>query len=123
MDFFRRLKAAGARIVYAPRAVVKEDVPPERATLAYRLRLEYRIAASPLAAKVRKKKAHRHFRGVKYFWRDCGPKRISSGVLYLAGSGLAGKLNMDRTVIACLRLAYGFGQFSRTVGIKYYIYR
>lgn len=122
-DFFRRLKAAGNRIVYAPRAVVKEFVPPDRATLSYRLRLEYRIAASPLAVKARKKKPGRYFRQLKNFWRDCGPRRVSSGLACLAGSALTGRLNMDRVVTACLRLASGAGQFSRAIGIRYRIYR
>ncbi len=54
--FFKALKAAGNRIVYAPRARVGETVPPERATLWYRLCLEYRIANSPLPKRAKQKR-------------------------------------------------------------------
>lgn len=121
--FFRALHAAGARIVYAPRAVVTETVPPERANLWYRLRLEYRIALSPLAAKIKKKGTRKIHRRLKYAWRDSGPAKITSGAGLFLGGLLRGKLNMDRTAVAGMRIAYGAGQLARTLRIKYHIYR
>lgn len=50
--FFRKLRAAGHRIVYAERAVVWEDVPLSRTNLAYLWRRSYRDGAKRLAAKL-----------------------------------------------------------------------
>jgi succinoglycan biosynthesis protein ExoM len=121
--FFRALYQAGNRIVYAPQAIVTETVPPERANLWYRLRVEYRIAINPLSAKFKKKNTRKIHRRVKYAWRDSGPQKIASGIGYFARSMLSGKLNMDRTVVACLRIAYGAGQSARVLRLKYHIYR
>ncbi len=57
--FFRSLKAAGSRIVWAPRARVGEAIPPERATFWYRLKVEYRIGNNPLPPPVDPKKRKR----------------------------------------------------------------
>lgn len=121
--FFRALHAAGNRIVYAPQAVVTETVPSDRATLWYRMKLEYRIALSPLAAKTRTTGTREIHRRIKYAWRDGGPAKITSGIGYLAGSLFSGKLTMDRTAVACIRMAYGAGQLARTFRLKYHIYR
>lgn len=43
-DFARQAICHGARIVYSAKPVVWEDVPPERVTLGYRLRIAYRFA-------------------------------------------------------------------------------
>jgi glycosyltransferase involved in cell wall biosynthesis len=50
--FFRKLRAAGHRIVYAERAVVWEDVPLSRASLAYVWRRAYADGSKRLAAKL-----------------------------------------------------------------------
>jgi glycosyltransferase involved in cell wall biosynthesis len=118
--FFQTLHAGGARIVYAPGAVVRESVPPERATLGYRMRLEYRIAISPLKAKARPAKVTAP-RRLRRLWRDSGVGKLASGIGCVAGS--AATLNADRAVVGCLRLAYGAGQFARTLGLSYHIYR
>jgi succinoglycan biosynthesis protein ExoM len=121
--FFRRLHAAGNRIVFAPAAVVVETVPPERANLWYRLRVEYRVGINPLSAKKKKKNTKKIFRRIKYMWRDSGPQKITFGLWYLAISCLSGKPTMDKTVVALLRMAFGAGQCARFLGLKYYIYR
>ena len=120
--FFRALHAAGNRIVYAPRARVTELVPPERATLWYRLCLEYRIANNrlPERALPRKRKLWRRMR---QRWRASGLARIFSGIGYFVRSGLTGQLNMDRTVVASLRIASGLGRSARALGLKYHPYR
>jgi glycosyltransferase involved in cell wall biosynthesis len=117
--FFQALRAAGSRIVYAPSAIVRESVPAERATLWYRMRLEYRIAISPLKAKARPPKGTA--RRLRRFWRDSGVGKFGSGIGCLLRS--AASLDADRAVVGCLRLAYGAGQFARTLGLSYHIYR
>ncbi|HYN38503.1 MAG TPA: hypothetical protein VES39_04540, partial [Rhodospirillales bacterium] len=118
--FFQALHAAGSRIVYAPSAIVRESVPPDRATLWYRMRLEYRIAISPLKAKARPPKATAP-RRLRRLWRDSGLGKLGSGIGCLARS--AASLDADRAVVGCLRIAYGAGQFARTLGLSYHIYR
>jgi glycosyltransferase involved in cell wall biosynthesis len=118
--FFQALHAAGSRIVYAPRAIVRESVPAERATLWYRMRLEYRIAISPLKAKARASKGMAP-RRLRRLWRDSGMGKLASGIGCLVRSGA--RLDADRAVVGCLRLAYGAGQFARTLGLSYHIYR
>lgn len=120
--FFKALKAAGNRIVYAPRARVGETVPSERATLWYRLRLEYRIANSPLPKRVKQKNRTIIGRVVRG-WRESGGAKIASGIGCLCRSILAGKPSMDRTVVAGLRIAYGIGQTARVLGLTYQPYR
>jgi glycosyltransferase involved in cell wall biosynthesis len=118
--FFQALHAGGARIVYAPGAVVRESVPPERATLGYRMRLEYRIAISPLKAKARPWKGTAP-RRLRRLWRDSGLGKLASGVACLARAAV--RLDADGAAVGCLRLAYGAGQFARTLGLRYHIYR
>jgi glycosyltransferase involved in cell wall biosynthesis len=55
--FFRALRRAGARLVYAERARVQEIVPPERATLRYLARVQYRQGHKPLPMKLLAQKA------------------------------------------------------------------
>jgi len=120
--FFRALHAKGVRIVYAADARVTEVVPPERATLWYRLCLEYRIANNrvPAHQAPRKRKLRRRLR---QSWHEGGLSKISSGIGYFMGSLVSGKLTMDRTVVAGLRIACGLGQSARSVGLKYHPYR
>lgn len=120
--FFKALKAAGNRIVYAPRARVGETVPRERATLWYRLRLEYRIANSPLPRRPKAKKRTLVGKVVRG-WRESGGAKIASGIGHLCGSVLSGKPSMERTVVAGLRVAYGIGQAARALGLTYHPYR
>lgn len=121
--FFRALRASGARIVYAPRAVVTETVLPERATLWYRLRLEYRIGISPLSANIKKSKTKKPLRRLRYALRDSGPGKMMWGLAGLPLAVLAGRTRMDRTTVCLLRIAFGAGQCARRLGLTYYIYR
>lgn len=123
--FFGGLKAAGNRIVYAPRARVVERVPPERATIGYLMRVEFRIGNSPLSVPVEKKRAkkRRLRRCARLLWADSGLRKIISATGYFTGSLLSGKLTMDRTAVASLRMAHGLGQCARALGLRYYHYR
>jgi succinoglycan biosynthesis protein ExoM len=46
IDFFYRLRDAGGRIGFAPRALIHEPVPPDRACLGYLLRRNFRQGQS-----------------------------------------------------------------------------
>lgn len=121
--FFRTLKAAGARIVFASQARVTEKVPAERATLRYLLKREYRIGNNrlpPREVKRRKRKIHRR---IRQLWRGSGIQKIVQGVGGLAAATITGRLNADAAVVAALRCAYGLGQCARAVGLSYRPYR
>lgn len=118
--FFRALKAAGNRIVYAPKAVVREVVPKERATLLYRLELEYRVANNRLPP--HRNKQRKLFKKLRHTWRESGFPKICSGLGLLGYSTLTFKIDMDRLVVCSLRVAYGLGQLTRLIGIRYHPY-
>jgi glycosyltransferase involved in cell wall biosynthesis len=56
--FFRTLKHAGSRIVFAANARVCEKIPEERATLRYLMRLEYRLGNLTLRNKIQTTRAN-----------------------------------------------------------------
>lgn len=121
-QFFRTLVAEGCRIVYAPRARVRETVPAERATVWYRLKLEFRIGYTRAAQGERRKK-RKPVRWLRARWYDSGPEKIASGLGLLMRNGLAGRLGKDRALVGGMRIAYGLGQFAHAVGIDYAPYR
>lgn len=120
--FFRTLVAEGCRIVYAPRARVSETVPAERATVWYRLKLEFRIGYTRAAQGARRKK-RKPIRWLRARWYDSGPEKITSGLGFLIRNGLAGRLGKDSALVGGMRIAYGLGQFTYAVGIDYAPYR
>ncbi len=122
--FFRKLKAAGYRIVYAERAVVHEDVPLARARLGYLWRRSYRDGAKRLAAKLWAK-------GV-----EAGPGWRVRGRLALRAAAQAAKAGAwllaqgirrpgDRALLAhgLIELANGFGTMAACAGFAYEHYR
>lgn len=121
-QFFRTLVAEGYRIVYAPRARVRETVPAERATVWYRLKLEFRIGYTRAAQGNRRKK-RKPIRWLRARWYDSGPEKISSGLGLLIRNGLTGRLDKDGALVGGMRIAYGLGQFAHAVGIDYTPYR
>lgn len=121
--FFRTLKAAGARIVFASRARVTEKVPADRATLWYRLKLEYRIGNNRLPSRNTKRKKRKIHRRIRQLWRDSGLQKISQGVGTVTGGALSGRMTTDLAVVSALRCAYGLGQCARAMGISYRPYQ
>lgn len=121
-QFFRTMVAEGCRIVYAPRARVHETVPAERATVWYRLKLEFRIGYTRAAQGARRKK-RKPMRWLRARWHDSGPEKIASGLGLLIRNGLAGRLDKDMALVGGMRIAYGLGQFAHAVGIDYAPYR
>ena len=124
--FFRALARGGARIVYAARARVVEIVPPERATLRYLLRVEYRQGQKKLPIKLlfheppagagerARLRAKTALRGVA---------ALASGVWWIARSVLAGARRPRRFAIGVLRLANGTGMLASVFGARYEHYR
>lgn len=121
--FFRTLKAAGARIVFASRARVTETVPGSRATLWYRLKLEYRIGNNRLPSRDTERRKRKIHRRIRQLWRDSGLQKISQGTGELAVTALTGRLTTDAAVVCALRCAYGLGQCVKAFGISYRPYR
>jgi glycosyltransferase involved in cell wall biosynthesis len=121
--FFRTLKAAGARIVFAARARVTETVPAKRATLWYRLKLEYRIGNNRLPSRDTERKKRKIHRRIRQLWRDSGLQKISQGAGQVVARALTGRLTTDAAVVCALRCAYGLGQCVKAVGISYRPYR
>jgi glycosyltransferase involved in cell wall biosynthesis len=120
--FFRTLAAAGSRIVYAPRARVRETVPAERATAWYRLKLEFRIGYTRAAQREERKK-RKPIRWLRQRWHDSGPEKVASGFGLLLRNGVSGRLDKDQALVGGMRIAYGLGQFAHAVGITYTPYR
>jgi glycosyltransferase involved in cell wall biosynthesis len=121
--FFRTLKAAGARIVFAARARVTETVPAKRATLWYRLELEYRIGNNRLPSRDTEGKKRKLHRRIRQLWRDSGLQKISQGAGQAVASAATGRLTTDFAVVCALRCAYGLGQCVKAFGISYRPYR
>ena len=120
--FFRTLAAEGSRIVYAPRARVRETVPAERATAWYRLKLEFRIGYTRAAQREERKK-RKPIRWLRRRWYDSGPEKIASGFGFLIRNGVSGRLDKDKALVGGMRIAYGLGQFAHAIGIDYAPYR
>jgi glycosyltransferase involved in cell wall biosynthesis len=123
--FFRTLRRAGARLVYAARARVDEIVPPERARLAYLARLQYRQGHKPLGLKLLSSRC------------DAGPVarlrlrgRIALrglGTLFEAGArsavvALAGR-GREALTLELLRACRGAGLVASAAGGSYEPYR
>ena len=120
--FFRTLAAEGSRIVYAPRALVRETVPAGRATAWYRLKLEFRIGYTRAAQREERKK-RKPIRWLRRRWYDSGPEKIASGFGFLIRNGVSGRLDKDKALVGGMRIAYGLGQFAHAIGIDYAPYR
>lgn len=122
--FFRSLRAAGCRIVYAERAVVREDVPPARATLGYLCRRSYRNGSKRLAAKLI---ASGPASGSA--WRLRGRLALRAGAqagragLWLLVQGARGRMNRIRLAHGLVELAKSLGTIAACCGLRYEHYR
>ncbi|MGY1840829.1 MULTISPECIES: glycosyltransferase family 2 protein [unclassified Modestobacter] len=116
--FFRQAVHAGARIFWEPTAVVREPVPPERLSVRYLLRREYRKGGT-LGLLDRSRPG----------WPPGRPfRRALSGVFWgLTGGGaaLVGALTGSRAscVSGLMRAARAAGMFAGLRGRTYDLYR
>jgi len=124
--FFRLLKQAGYRIVFSTQAKVWETIPPERATLGYLLRSEYRGANLKLLNKLQVRKADAgklQTAGMvlKIFGR--GFYEIALGSFDVVRSSLRNRLRMDGIAMGTMRIANGCGMLTSIIGLRYEHYR
>lgn len=122
--FFRSLRAAGCRIVYAERAVVTEDVPSTRANLSYLWHRSYRDGSKRLAAKLWMRPA-----GSVRPWRVRGRLALRAAaqgggaVLWLAARGIAGPRDPGTLAHGAVELAHACGTLAACAGFAYEHYR
>jgi succinoglycan biosynthesis protein ExoM len=124
--FFRQMKLAGCRIVYAADARVREIVPPERATFGYLWRVHYKQGCNKVPRKLRLEKEGagpgRLVRMVaKRIPREAA--EIGGGALTVARSLLAGHTDIGRLSTGLLRIAKGLGGLAGLLGIRFAHYR
>lgn len=122
--FFRALRAAGNRIVYAERAVVNEDVPLTRTTLGYLCRRSYRDGSKRLAAKLMAKApgggATLRVRGrlaLRAF------AQALAAALWLLGRAVGARLDRITFAHGLAELANAFGTLAACAGFAYEHYR
>jgi succinoglycan biosynthesis protein ExoM len=124
--FFRQMRLAGCRIVYAAGARVREAVPPQRATLRYLWRVHYKQGCNKVPRKLRleaKGAGPSRFgrTAVKRIPRECA--EIGGGVLAVARSVVTGRADMGRLSGGLLRIAKGLGGLAGLVGMRFAHYR
>ena len=128
--FFRLLKRAGSRIIFAANARVCEKVPKERATLRYLMRLEYRLGNLTLHTKIQTTKANAGRLKItrirlRTFGRGVGA--LGSGAFEVVREAARSLLTMrPRTAgiaMGILEMARGSGLLASVVGHRYEHYR
>jgi glycosyltransferase involved in cell wall biosynthesis len=124
--FFRQMKLAGCKIVYAADARVREIVPPDRARLGYLWRAQYKQGCNKMPRKLRLEKTGggrwRRARMVaKRIPRECA--EIGGGTLWVARSLLTGHADMGRLSGGVLRVAKGLGGLAGLFGARFAHYR
>lgn len=124
--FFRQMKVAGCKIVYAAGARVREIVPAERATFGYLWRAHYKQGCNKVPRKLRLEKGNvgswRLVRVVaKRLPRECG--EIGGGALAVVRSLVTGHADMSRLSRGLLRIAKGLGGLAGLFGVRFAHYR
>jgi succinoglycan biosynthesis protein ExoM len=123
--FFRQMKLAGCKIVYAEGARVREIVPPERATFAYLWRAHYKQGCNKVPRKLRLQKNGGVWRPmrlvVKRIPRELA--EIGGGAWATARPLLAGHADMAHLSTGLLRIAKGLGGLAGLLGVRFSHYR
>jgi succinoglycan biosynthesis protein ExoM len=124
--FFRQMKLAGCRIVYAAGARVREAVPPQRATFRYLWRVHYKQGCNKVPRKLRLETkgagTARFVRtAAKRIPRECA--EIGGGTLTVARSLVRGHADMGRLSGGLLRIAKGLGGLAGLIGARFAHYR
>jgi glycosyltransferase involved in cell wall biosynthesis len=124
--FFRQMKLAGCRIVYAAGARVREAVPAQRATFSYLWRTHYKQGCNKVPRKLRldsKGAGSARFvrMAVKSIPRECA--EIGGGALAVAGSLVGGQADIGRLSPGLLRIAKGVGGLAGLIGVRFAHYR
>jgi len=124
--FFRLLKLAGHPIMFAANAKVWETVPPDRTTLGYLLRSEYRGGNLKLRNKLQARKADAgKLETARMALKLCGRGfgEISAGALYALRSYLSRHRRMDEVAMGAMRVAGGLGMLASLFGLRFEHYR
>ncbi len=122
--FFRTLKAAGCRIVYAANAVVRERIPPSRTTLGYLWRRAFRNGTKRLLAKSLAGPA-----AGGPGWRTRlrlavrALSQASVAVIWLLKNALRGRTDKATLAHGVIEVAAATGTVAACAGVHYEIYR
>lgn len=123
--FFRQMKLAGCKIVYAEGARVREIVPPQRATFAYLWRAHYKQGCNKVPRKLRLEKNGGVWRPVRMVVKRIPRElaEIGGGTLATARPLLAGRADMACLSGGLLRIAKGLGGLAGLLGVRFAYYR
>jgi glycosyltransferase involved in cell wall biosynthesis len=122
--FFDAIKTAGFRMVYAANAVVRETIPPERATLRYLCRIAYRIGNNRMKrVLLRKDERPGVKRVLRQSMRATGLPAMVSGLGWILISLGSGTWSMDEIAVGVMRAAYGLGRLTSLCGLRYEHYQ
>lgn len=123
--FFRQMKLAGCRIVYAEGARVGEIVPPQRATFAYLWRAHYKQGCNKVPRKLRLEKEGGVWRPMRMLVKRIPRElaEIGGGALATARPLLAGHADMAHLNGGLLRIAKGLGGLAGMLGVRFAYYR
>ncbi len=120
--FFRELRTAGRRFVWAREARVFETIPPEKAGLAYMLREEFRRGNAKVCVDrlMREKTPIGGRRAVANALGDTkrAMKRVLGGAAGLIAGALHRKPDKARMAMNATRIARGMGMLSAVFGIR-----
>jgi succinoglycan biosynthesis protein ExoM len=122
--FFRAIRAAGFRIVYAPDASVRETIPLERANLRYLWWRWYRVGSNARFKRPITRKPNASLkRIVRQKWQSSGCSEICTGLAILTARLRKGRTAVSHLAPGIKRIAHGLGQAASAIGIRYEQYR
>ena len=124
--FFRLLKLAGHPIMFAANAKVWEVVPPERTTLKYLLRSEYRGGNLKIRNKLQAKKADAgKLETARMAAKLCGRgfAEIAAGCVDVVRSYFRPQRRLDDVAMGAMRVAGGCGILASLFGLRFEHYR
>lgn len=124
--FFRLMRLAGYRIVFASNSKVCETVPAQRATWRYLLSSEYRAGNLKLRNKLQSSKAgagrlELARMALKLCGRGLGD--IALGSLDVVRSSFKRRPRVDEVAMGAMRIAGGFGMLASLLGLRFEHYR
>jgi succinoglycan biosynthesis protein ExoM len=114
--FFISARRKGAKIVWCSEAVVEENIPPERTTIFWLLRREFRIGVA--GHKCARYLAGSYSASFRSLWVGC--TRIGAGLVSLPVTIAFGR---HRSVRTLCRIAFGAGCILGASGYEFNAYR
>ena len=119
--FFQDLSNAGFHFIWAPTARVREVVPPERCTLSFLWKSEYRGGNVRLFMRHRNEKRLTSTKKLKLIVKHVlqSSQKIGNGLTRLMVLACSFRLTKARCVTATFPIAFGIGMLTSTFGIRY----